>query len=180
MVAVNLLPWRQQRLQRQQRIWGRLMLSLGMLLLPGILQGYCQRELNRQQYALNAGWELALQQFREVQRQRLIYEERLGRVQAQWQQRQRYQQQMVLWREFSDLLAARIPAAVWLLSLKQAADELELHGISQDIGQLQRFSDTLGQAPAVQQVLAGNLERDKQDALRFTLRLRLAGQENSP
>lgn len=175
MAIVNLMPWRQQRLQRRWRIWRLLVLALLMSLILGLLTGFWQHGLNQQQTKMRNAWPEAQKKLAALYERTLAAHQQLERQQQAQRRRLQQREALIRWTDTVRLLETELPPEVRLRSLKKKQQGLILQGLSRSISGIYHVQDRLRLGPGVEHVTLGALRRDASGEISFSLHLRLDG-----
>jgi len=169
MVWVNLLPWRQVKLQKRWRVWrlagGVLVLVFSMLM----LEGYWQRSLNHQQSRPQGLWSAALNDVQALSARTQAARQQLSALQRQQHHLMHRQQQMTQWRDFARGLGLHFPPDTWLSVLHKTRKELVLRGVAASIQELHQLRDRLREVTLFKQVNLGAVQRVRTGEMTFDM-----------
>jgi len=176
MLQVNLLPWRAQQRQKQQRFWLFLtVLTLMLTLLVAALGGWLvQRDLAEQRVAAQqlSEWQKRLgTQLKKVDEARL----QLHSLQLTASQRQQRYEKSASYLQLLGLLSQHIPDGLWLTQLNEGASGvLRLQGESRVYHSVMAFSQALREELLLADVRLLDMQRQPNHNLQFLMQLRLA------
>lgn len=174
MVAVNLLPWRQQRAAQQRRQSLAVLAGVAIsLMLVGILQVWRINRMQQQVTAETARVQAALDDLIvRLARQKTL----LDQLAAQQQQRKKQQQQVMLraaWQQFWLDLPMLLPDTAWLNRLEKRGSQLSLEGQAEDMQAIGQFRQRLTAVSLFRRVEQGSVRRQPGGGYHFTLRAQL-------
>lgn len=170
MAWVNFLPWRRQRIIRQQRLYMRVLAAL-------VLSGLCLlAALHFRLSAENQRWQQRL-----LQQQTAIADadERASQL-AQLQQayqglllrltnRQRRQQINQQWLGFALALPQLVPEQLWLTRISKTAAGVTVHGVGHQLADIHALRLRLEEQSLFHQVSQGPVERQPDGDMQFSL-----------
>jgi len=171
MIAVNLLPWRYARLQRQRRVsTGFAIVMLLALLLAAALQLWRLDLTGQQLQAAKRDTQHALTEVgQRLSQQRALQQQLI----AQQTQRRRAQQQadeLMRWHQFWQSLPSLLPDSLWLQRVEKLPAQLRIEGRALDIQAIRDFRQRLKGLPLFTAVMQGNVQRQQDGFYRFALR----------
>ncbi|WP_205950829.1 PilN domain-containing protein [Pantoea stewartii] len=174
MVAVNLLPWRHWRWQRQRRQSLRMLaVTSGLVVL--LVAGQCWRDHKalrrgqRQHVGLSHALKAAEQQV--VQQQRLLKQLDEAQQRRHWLHQQ--SRQFHVWQQLWLALPALLPDGLWLTRLDKRETSLQLEGKAQHMQEIRAFRQRLSDVALFSQIKQGNVQRQPEGEYRFVLHIRL-------
>ncbi|MCZ4059963.1 PilN domain-containing protein [Pantoea sp. LMR881] len=179
MVAVNLLPWREHRWQRQRQHTIRLSVLLaGSIVLTVACQAWqiqqAKQHVMQQQATLTQALN-AIAQRLALQKNAL---EALSQQRSRLEKQQREAEQFAHWQQFWLDLPGLLPDALWLQRIEKQDLQLRIEGQAQDMQAIGHFRQQLALQPLFTQVRQGNVKRQAEGSYHFSLRAQLQEQPN--
>ncbi len=174
MLMVNLLPWRERRLQQRRR-QTRLLLSIIItlvLLSAMMLIWRSEQQLFQAGRAVQHARQQLLQLQQLQKQQRSLRTERDALHNAQ-RQRQRIAQQFQQWHRFWQQLPALLPDTLWLARIERQQQTMLMEGWSESMGAIDKLRQKLLREPLFATVRQGAVIREPGGRYRFTLRMRI-------
>lgn len=175
MIAVNLLPWRQARLQRQRRISIAFAMTALMALL--LIMAFQLRRLDGASQQLRAAQTEvrdALAAIERRLRQRHLLQQQLTSQQAQRRQAQQHADALMRWHRFWQALPALLPDSLWLQRMEKLSAQLRVEGQAQDMQAIRDFRQRLEALALFKAVMQGSVQRQPHGLYRFALRAQLS------
>lgn len=175
MIAVNLLPWRRARQQRQLRISLVFAALALMILLPGTAwQRWRDARVSQQLQAARHEAREALALIEQQLEQRRALRQQLEQAQAQAQAQQRRERRqadaLLRWHRFWLALPTLLPDRLWLQRVEKQPARLRLEGLAQDMRVIREFRQRLAGQPLFAAVAQGEVQRQPDGLYRFALR----------
>lgn len=174
MVAVNLLPWRQWRWQRQRR---RSFFALAVTLLTLVFAVALSFWQGRQDLSQVRLQHVDLSRTLEAFVQRVEQQKRLLQQLAEVQQHRNWLQRQVrqfsVWQQLWLDLPALLPDGLWLTRLEKRDALLLLEGKALQMQAIRHFRQRLTGVAFFSQIRQGNVQRQSEGDYHFTLRIRL-------
>ncbi|QHM73508.1 PilN domain-containing protein [Mixta intestinalis] len=174
MSGVNLLDWRQRKLQRRLVHWiwrSSVLLLLALMVLLTARQSLTKNVQQRQEI---------LQQWQQADRQLQLLTQRYGTLRAQLQklqtqvaQRQQQRQRLAYWQTFMRQLELSVPDELWLSSLKHQQHALHIEGVSLRPEAARLLNQRLRLPQFLQDWLPGALQKNEDGLYHFTLAAKL-------
>lgn len=174
MVAVNLLPWRQQRAAQQQRQSLAVLLLVAVsLLLMVILQVWRLHRMQQQVATETTTVQAALDGLiARLARQKTLMEQ-LAAQQKQQKKQQQQARQRAAWQQFWLDLPLLLPDTVWLKRLEKRDRQLLLEGQAENMQGIQQFRQQLAALTLFSRVEQGRVQRQPDGSYHFFLRTQL-------
>jgi len=170
--AVNLLPWRQRRLQQQQRQSLAVLLLVIVSLLVWGMQQIWRIQLARQHVAQAVSvQQQALDHLITQQAEQKALLAQLAVVQQQQAKQRRQRAQLAAWQLFWQALPTLLPDSVWLTWLEKRDQRLTLEGMAQEMTAIRQFRQQLTTVALFDQVTQGAVKRQSDGLYQFSLRL---------
>lgn len=171
MIAVNLLPWRYARLQRQRRVsTGFTIIMLLALLLAAALQLWRLNRISQQLQAAQRDTRSALTVVEQQLSQRRALQQQLMTQQAQRRRAQQHVDELMRWHQFWQSLPLLLPDSLWLQRVEKLPAQLRIEGRAQDMQAIRDFRRRLKELPLFTAVKQGNVQRQQDGLYRFALR----------
>lgn len=170
MYQVNLLPWREAALQRRARRYLALLLLLNLLLLALAASAFWRGQSARSHsqaalLLLDQRYEALSAEYQRTQQAQAA----LTRLAQQQQTRQQLAQRNSRYLALLQHLPLAIPDNVWLTSLQDRGEVLELRGISQDYFASMAFMHSLAQGGQLWPIVLSELQLQQDRHYRFML-----------
>ncbi|MFV9670676.1 PilN domain-containing protein [Pantoea sp. KXB25] len=173
-IAVNLLPWRQRRLQQQRRQSLAVLLLVAISLLLAVMQQAWRIQQARQHVAQATGvQQQALNHLAKQLAEQKALLAQLAVVQKQQAKQRRQRAQRVAWQQFWLDLPALLPDSAWLTRLEKRDQRLMLEGMAQDMVAIRQFRQRLTTVTLFDQVKQGGVKRQPDGRYHFSLQLTL-------
>ncbi|MGD9426220.1 PilN domain-containing protein [Pantoea sp. NSTU24] len=170
--AVNLLPWRQRRLQQQQRqSLAVLLLVMVSLLLWGMQQIWRIQRARQHVVQVVSVQQQALDHLATQRAEQKALLAQLAVVQQQQARQRRQRVQLAAWQRFWQELPALLPDSVWLTWLEKRDQRLTLEGMAQNMAAIRQFRQQLTTVALFEQVKQGGVKRQSEGLYQFSLRL---------
>ncbi|MEZ3500941.1 PilN domain-containing protein [Pantoea sp. KPR_PJ] len=171
MVAVNLLPWRDARLQRKRRISTTFAcVMLVLLLLSMALQLWRLERGSQQLQAAERQARDALTAIEQrLSHQQALHQQLLAR-QAARRLTQYHTDRLIRWHQFWQLLPSLLPDRLWLLRIEKSSAQLRIEGGAQDMQAIREFRQQLKALPLFSAVMQGSVQRQQDGLYHFALR----------
>lgn len=171
MIAVNLLPWRRARQQRQLRISLVFAALALMVLLPGTAwQRWREARVSEQLQAARHEAREALAHLEQQLEQRHALRQQLETAQAQQRRARRQADALLRWHRFWLTLPMLLPDRLWLQRVEKQPARLRLEGLAQDMRAIRDFRQRLADQPLFAAVAQGEVQRQPDGLYRFALR----------
>lgn len=174
MIAVNLLPWRHARLQRQRRASLRFAVAILLaLLLAAALQLWSLDRTGQQLQTAQREARDALKEITQRLSQQRALQQQLDAQLAQRQQAQKHADELMRWHQFWQTLPALLPDQLWLERIEKLPARLRIEGHAQNMQAIGDLRRRLEERPLFAEVKQGNVQRQPDGLYRFALRARL-------
>lgn len=174
MIAVNLLPWRQSRMQRQRRIFiaGAACMTLILALFAALQQRsliYAALQAEAEQQRVRGditGLTQKLQRQRELQQQTEVRQRRQQRLQEK-------KAMLLRWHLFWHELPVLLPRSLWLQKLEKRNAQLFVEGRAYDMQAISEFRQKLGAQRLFSDIKQGSVKRLSAGDYLFSFRGRI-------